>query len=252
MVIGLMFHGVIKLWDFSLPFMIKMVKRFQVVLTHIVLKSMHGWRLYRKLTLLLGGVIDINKKCVALSQEEYQRSIELLRNGFMLSGVLVKPNERIATIEVLQATLGLRLGDILKLKLSSFIRDGDRYRLDIREEKTGKIRNFTVPNEVYSFVQDYCIEGGISKDAKLFDISKRQVERHLNKVFMKMELPLRSYGSHSYRKFFATKVYTDSEFNAELVRVLLQHSSLNTTQRYLSIGTKQIEDALARTVSNLI
>ena len=197
-------------------------------------------------------MIDINKKCVALSQEEYQRSIELLRNGFMLSGVLVKPNERIATIEVLQATLGLRLGDILKLKLSSFIRDGDRYRLDIREEKTGKIRNFTVPNEVYSFVQDYCIEGGISKDAKLFDISKRQVERHLNKVFMKMELPLRSYGSHSYRKFFATKVYTDSEFNAELVRVLLQHSSLNTTQRYLSIGTKQIEDALARTVSNLI
>ena len=204
------------------------------------------------MTLLLGGVIDINKKCVALSQEEYQRSIELLRNGFMLSGVLVKPNERIATIEVLQATLGLRLGDILKLKLSSFIRDGDRYRLDIREEKTGKIRNFTVPNEVYSFVQDYCIEGGISKDAKLFDISKRQVERHLNKVFMKMELPLRSYGSHSYRKFFATKVYTDSEFNAELVRVLLQHSSLNTTQRYLSIGTKQIEGSLARTVSNLI
>ena len=91
------------------------------------------------MTLLLGGVIDINKKCVALSQEEYQRSIELLRNGFMLSGVLVKPNERIATIEVLQATLGLRLGDILKLKLSSFIRDGDRYRLDIREEKTAHV-----------------------------------------------------------------------------------------------------------------
>ncbi len=194
----------------------------------------------------------INKKCVALTQEEYQRSIELLRNGFMLEEILIKPNVRIATIEVLQATLGLRLGDVLRLKLSSFVRDGDRWRLDIREEKTGKTRNFTVPNEVYSFVQDYCIEGGIGKDARLFDISKRQVERHLNKVFMKMELPLRSYGSHSYRKFFATKVYTDSEFNAELVRVLLQHSSLNTTQRYLSIGSKQIEDALAKTVRNLI
>jgi integrase len=204
------------------------------------------------LTLLLGGVIDINKKCVALSQDEYQRCIELLRNGFMLEGVLVKPNERIATIEVLQATLGLRLGDVLRLKLSSFIRDGDRWRLDIKEQKTGKLRTFTVPNEVYSFVQDYCIEGGISKDAKLFDISKRQVERHLNKVFMKMGLSLRSYGSHSFRKLFATQVYIDSEYNAELVRVLLQHSSLNTTQRYLSIGSKQIEDALARTVSNLI
>lgn len=170
----------------------------------------------------------------------------------MLEDVFVKPNERIATIEVLQATLGLRLGDILKLKLSSFIRDGDRWRLDIREEKTKKMRTFTVPNEVYSFVQEYCIERGIGKDAKLFDISKRQVERHLNKVFMKMGLSLRSYGSHSFRKLFATQVYIDSEYNAELVRVLLQHSSLNTTQRYLSIGSKQIEDALAKTVSNLI
>lgn len=201
---------------------------------------------------LLGGVIDINKKCVALNQDEYQRSIELLRNGFMLEGVLIKPNERIATIEVLQATLGLRLGDILRLKLSSFIRDGDRWRLDIKEQKTGKIRNFTVPVEVYLFVQDYALSRGIGKDTKLFDISKRQVERHLNKVFTKMGLSLRSYGSHSFRKLFAVQIYVDSEYNAELVRVLLQHSSLNTTQRYLSIGSKQIEDALARTVSNLI
>lgn len=194
----------------------------------------------------------MNKMCVALSQEQYEKSIELLRNGFMLQGVLVKPNERIATIEVLQATLGLRLGDILRLKLSSFIHDGDRWRLDIKEQKTGKLRAFTVPVEVYSFIQDYALSMGIGKDTKLFDISKRQVERHLNKVFMKMELSLRSYGSHSYRKFFATQVYIDSEFNAELVRILLQHSSLSTTQRYLSIGTKQIEDALAKTVSNLI
>ncbi|MCM1219612.1 MAG: tyrosine-type recombinase/integrase [Lachnospiraceae bacterium] len=194
----------------------------------------------------------MNKCCVALSREQYERSIELLRNGFMLSGVLVKPNVRIATIEVLQAALGLRLGDVLRLKLSSFIRDGDRWRLDIREQKTGKVRNFTVPVEVYAFVQDYALSVGISKDAGLFSISERQVERHLNKVFTKMGLPLRQYGSHSYRKFFAVQVYVENEYNAELVRVLLQHSSLGTTQRYLSIGSKQIEDALARTVSNLV
>lgn len=107
----------------------------------------------------------------------------------------------------LQATLGLRLGDVLRLKLSSFVHDGDRWRLDIKEQKTGKLRTFTVPNEAYSFVQDYCIEGGIGKDARLFIISARQVERHLNKVFAKMGLSLRSYGSHSYRKFFAVQVY---------------------------------------------
>lgn len=194
----------------------------------------------------------MNKCCLALTQEQYQRSIELLRNGFMLQGVLVKPNERIATIEVLQATLGLRLGDVLKLKLSSFVRDGDRWRLDIKEEKTGKIRNFTVPVEIYSFIQDYALSQGINKDVKLFNISARQVERHLNKVFAKMNLPLRQYGSHSYRKFFATKVYIDNEFNIVLVQKLLQHSSPTTTQLYIGISQKNIEDALAKTVSNLI
>lgn len=121
----------------------------------------------------------------------------------ILDEKLIKPNERIAAVEVLQATLGLRLGDTLKLKMCSFIKDGSRYRLDIKEQKTGKMRTFTVPIEVYSFIQDYAISNNIGADAKLFDISERQVERHMNKVFTKMGLPLRQYGTHSARKLFA-------------------------------------------------
>ena len=136
--------------------------------------------------------------------------------------------------------------------MSSFIKDGSRYRLDIREQKTKKVRIFTVPVEVYSFIQDYAISNNFGVDTKLFDISERQVQRHLNKVFKKMNLPLRNYGSHSFRKYFATQVYLNNEFNIELVRVLLQHSSVAITQRYIGISTKQVEDALAGTVSNLI
>lgn len=136
--------------------------------------------------------------------------------------------------------------------MSSFIKDGDRWRLDIREQKTGKVRRFTVPVEVYSFVQGYALEQGIGQDARLFDISERQVERQLNRVFAKMGLPLRNYGSHSYRKFFATKVYMDNEMDIELVRVLLQHSSTSVTSRYIGISQKSIEDALAKTATHLI
>ena len=157
-----------------------------------------------------------------------------------------------AAVEVLQATLGLRLGDTLKLKMCSFIKDGSRCRLDIKEQKTGKMRTFTVPIEVYSFIQDYAISNNIGADAKLFDISERQVERHMNKVFTKMGLPLRQYGTHSARKLFATKVYVENDYNIELVRVLLQHSSVVTTQRYIGIQQKQVEDALAGTVVNLV
>ena len=52
----------------------------------------------------------MNKRCVALTDEQYRESISLLRSGFILDEKLIKPNERIAAVEVLQATLGLRLG----------------------------------------------------------------------------------------------------------------------------------------------
>lgn len=58
----------------------------------------------------------MNKRCVALTDEQYRESISLLRSGFILDEKLIKPNERIAAVEVLQATLGLRLGDTLKTK----------------------------------------------------------------------------------------------------------------------------------------
>ena len=136
--------------------------------------------------------------------------------------------------------------------MSSFIKDGGRWRLDFREQKTDKAREFTVPVEVYTFVQEYAVARGISRDARLFDISERQVERHLNKVFMKMGLPLRQFGSHSFRKFFATRVYLDNEMNIELVRILLQHSSVQITQRYLNISHKMVENALAKTAAHVI
>lgn len=188
----------------------------------------------------------MNKKCVALTQQEYEESITLLRSGFILEGKRIQPNDRIATVEVLQACLGLRLGDVLQLKLDSFIRDGDRWRLDICEQKTGKARIFTVPLEIYSFIQEYAYKWGINRSCKLFDISARQVERHLNLVFVKMELPLRSYGSHSFRKFFATKIYLENNYNVELVRILLQHSSVATTQRYIGLQQKDVELALQK------
>lgn len=138
------------------------------------------------------------------------------------------------------------------MRMTSFIKDGNRYRLDIREQKTEKCRTFTVPVEIYSFIQNYALENKIGLNAKLFDISERQVQRHLNKVFCKMNLPPRNYGSHSYRKYFSQKVYVENDYNIELVRVLLQHSSAAITQRYVGISQKQVEEALAGTVANLV
>lgn len=184
----------------------------------------------------------MNKKTVAIDVETYQKIIVTMRSGFEYGGVCFQPNMRIATVLILEYNLGLRVGDILKLTMNSFVRDAGRYRLDICEEKTGKSRNFTVPDEVYQFVRDYAYENKIAPAARLFPISERAVLKHLKAICG--YLGLERIGTHSFRKAFATNVYVNNHYNIELVRTLLQHSSVMVTQRYIGIGSKELEDAL--------
>lgn len=89
----------------------------------------------------------MNKKTRALTEEQYRKIITTINEGFVTAaGERVKPNSRIATALTLEANLGLRISDILHLTINQIVKDGDRYRLDLVEQKTGKKREFTVPN----------------------------------------------------------------------------------------------------------
>lgn len=185
----------------------------------------------------------MNKKTIALTEEQYKNIISTMRAGFVCSdGHVVKPNKKIATALTLEANLGLRISDILQLRLSAIIRDGDRYRLNIVEQKTKKKREFTVPTDIYIYIQNYALENNINLAAKLFDIGERAVNKHLHLVCD--YLGYEGIGSHSFRKYFATSIYVNNNYDINLVRVLLQHSSTVTTQRYIGIQNKNIEDAL--------
>ena len=114
--------------------------------------------------------------------------------------------------------------------------------MDIVEKKTKKKREFTVPIEIYSYIQNYVLENNISPTAKLFNISERTIQNHLQLVCG--YLGYDNISTHSFRKFFASSIYMDNNYNIELVRVLLQHSSVATTQRYIGIGSHEVENAL--------
>jgi site-specific recombinase XerD len=49
--------------------------------------------------------------------------------------------------------------------------------------------------------------------------------------------------THSFRKFYATEQYKANENNILLVKELLNHSSVSTTQKYIGIKSEQIEKA---------
>ena len=184
----------------------------------------------------------MNKKTLALDKEQYQTIIETIRNGFTTPNYVFKPNPRLATILILQANLGLRLSDILKLRLSDIIKDAGRYRLNIIEQKTNKQRTFTVVPELYTFLLEYATKNKISLQAKLFDLSERAVQKQLKIVcdYLKYE----NISTHSFRKFYATEIYKNNDYDIELVRHLLQHSSSRITQRYIGLQPARIEKAI--------
>lgn len=117
----------------------------------------------------------MNKKTIALTAEQYKTIIATMKQGF--SGC--RPNERIATALILEANLGLRISDIVKLRLADIVHDGDRYRLSIVEQKTKKARTFTVPLALYQFIRCYCLDHNIAPEARIFPITERAVQKRL-------------------------------------------------------------------------
>ena len=180
----------------------------------------------------------MNKKTTALTTEQYKEIITTMKKGF--TGC--RPNERIATALVLEGNLGLRISDILRLRPADIVLDGDRYRLEITEQKTGKSRVFTVPLVIQQYIENYCLRNGIQRNDRMFPITERAVQKQL--AIVCDYLGFEGISTHSFRKWYATEIYRNNGFDIALVQRLLQHSSAAVTQRYIGIEPQRIEKAI--------
>ena len=180
----------------------------------------------------------MNKKTLALTKEQYTEIIKTMQEGFCG----FRANKRIATALIIEANIGIRISDILKLKLDDIVKDGERYRLDIVEQKTNKTRTFTVPFQIYQYIENYCLKNGIAPNERIFNLTERAIQKQLKIVCD--YLGIKGISTHSFRKFFATEIYKNNDFNIALVQHLLQHSSATITQRYIGIEKKEIEKAI--------
>lgn len=122
------------------------------------------------------------------------------------------------------------------------MRDGDRYRLEIVEQKTGKHRVFTVPLVIAQYIENYCLRNGLRRDEPLFPITERAIQKQLKLVCD--YLGFDGISTHSFRKWYATEIYKANGYDIALVQRLLQHSSAAVTQRYIGIEPQRIEAAI--------
>lgn len=185
----------------------------------------------------------------AITRAEFESIVETMENGSggrsTTRGVTYRRNHQIATILQTQARTGLRIGDVLSLSLSSFVKMQDgNYRFDIVEQKTKKPRTFKIAKRVYNDLQTYAAAQGITdKKQRLFTVKERAVQKYLDIVCEDLELE--SVSTHSFRKFYATELYERSGHDIELVRRALQHSSVQTTQRYLGLTDERTNELVS-------
>lgn len=132
--------------------------------------------------------------------------------------------------------VGLRISDILKLKVSD-VKDKDRIR--IYEKKTTKYKRLLIPPKLRDELEDYVC--GMNDDEFLFQsrkgdnkpITRVQAYRILNKVADK--LGEEEIGTHTLRKTFGYWHYQANK-DVAILQDIFNHSAPSITLKYIGIN----------------
>lgn len=179
-----------------------------------------------------------------IDNEEVKAIISTIAKGYTDNdGIPHKPNTQVATILTLQANLGCRIGDICALTAESFVWDGDAWKLNIMEQKTGKARYFIVTKPVKAFIDKWMKEKKITT-GKLFSIGEYAVWKQLRAATTVLEYE--NVSAHSFRKNAAFRVYQNSGKDIALTSAFLNHSDTKTTMLYLRRSSKQMDEAISK------
>lgn len=143
----------------------------------------------------------------------------------------------------------LRACDLVTLKVRDIAQGGQvARRAIILQRKTQRPVRFEIAEQAREAVQNWIDKAGLKSHQFLFpsvirkghNLSTRQYARLVRQWVASVGLNPMDYGTHSLRRTKATMIYRRTK-NLRAVQLLLGHSKLESTVRYLGI---EVEDAL--------
>src|SRR6202163_808073 len=143
----------------------------------------------------------------------------------------------------------LRAGDLVKLRLDDICSGAKvRHRATIVQKKTGRPVQFEITEQSRSSVEAWLPMLRAAGSRYLFPsrihasphISTRQYARLVHRWVENIGLESASYGTHSMRRTKAAQIYRKTG-NLRAVQLLLGHTKLESTVRYLGI---EVDDPL--------
>lgn len=143
----------------------------------------------------------------------------------------------------------LRASDLLRIRVADVATNGRaNSRAIVSQQKTGRPVKFEITKRTKESIEAWIKAGKLPSSGYLFPsrlhasphLSLRQYARIVESWVSNIGLDATAYGTHSMRRTKATLIYKRTK-NLRAVQLLLGHSKLDSTVRYLGI---EIDDAL--------
>jgi len=156
---------------------------------------------------------------------------------------------RDAAIVKLILFAGLRVGEIIELRLSDVVLDERKGSVIVREGKGTKRREIPLNVKARKVLLDYL---GMRPDVEINDlfigqrnegVQSKTIQRAVQRFAKRAGL--RNVTPHTLRHSFA-KALIDADVSLEKVAMLLGHSNLNTTRLYTTPGESDLEEAIGK------
>jgi integrase len=143
----------------------------------------------------------------------------------------------------------LRACDLVRLQVADVMQGGTILRRAIvLQQKTGRPVQFEITEQTRTAIADWTAQAQLKSNGYLFPsrirrsphLSTRQYARIVDGWIASIGLDTAAYGTHTMRRTKATLIYRRTK-NLRAVQLLLGHTKLESTVRYLGI---EVDDAL--------
>lgn len=175
----------------------------------------------------------------------------------LLNAVEGKNKERDYAILTLFLNTGMRLAELVGLNYTD-IRDDNSCRV---VGKGNKERIIYLNSACINAVQDYMkvrpADGVTDKHALFLSARKRRISREsvqkiVYKYLEKIGLDSQGYSAHKLRHTAATLMYQEGNVDIRVLKEILGHENLGTTEIYTHLNTKQLEKAASSNPLNKV
>jgi integrase len=156
--------------------------------------------------------------------------------------ILKKQNYRNYFLFILGINTGLRIGDLLKLKVSDV---RDKTHLSIKEQKTEKFKRFPINDSLRKEIAEYTFK--MSDETFLFEGRKgKPLGRIMAWKILSdtaKEVGLEEIGTHTLRKTFGYHFYQRKK-DVAILQNIFNHSSPSETLQYIGISQDEIDESI--------